>query len=172
MKTLVYIAGVLTVSIAGGQWATLTWAACVDTGVSLATYNGDWVRAMAAAKTNGDLITVPAGTWPSPRISPYAGLTIRGAGAGVSFITRNAPGVYRDGGLFKVTVPNVTITDLTVRGWPKAQGLSDDILVNGINATNLKVQRVNLEDAQGIGIQTEGQFMTGLSRMFGSRTQC
>jgi hypothetical protein len=164
MKTLLNRAGVLALCIAAGQSVTLSCEAAViatGTGVSLADYNGDWAKAMAAAKNKDNLITVPAGTWPSPQIRPYAGLTIRGAGANVSFITRNAPGTYRDGGVFKVTVPNVTITDLTVRGWPRAKGLSDDILVNGINATNLKVQRVNLEDAQGIGIQTEGQFMTG-----------
>jgi hypothetical protein len=138
-------------------------------GVSLATYNGDWAQAMAAAPAKGNLITVPAGTWPSPQIVPYAGLTIRGAGAGVSIVARNAAvaqdnnAIPTNNPVFKVNVANVAIMDLTIRGWPIASGPSDDILISGSEATGLRVQRVNLENAQGIGIQTQGPLggMTG-----------
>jgi hypothetical protein len=61
-------------------------------------------------------------------------------------------------------VPNVTITDLTIKGYPTASGLSDDIGINGIGSpTNLTVQRVTIQDMQGIGIQTESAagFSTG-----------
>ena len=129
--------------------------------VSLADYGGNWGTAIEAAKTHGNVLYVPAGTWPAPRIFPYAGLTIRGAGVGQTFVPRSSPGALASGGFFHVTKVNVTISDLTLRGWPITSGLSDDILIYGNNATNLKVLRVNLENAQGAGLFTEGATMTG-----------
>lgn len=134
-------------------------------GVSLAAFGGNWANAMAAAPAAGNLITVPAGTWPSPQVVPYSGLTIRGAGVGQAIVTRNAAQPQdnavppSNSCLFKVRTNNVTITDLTIRGWPIGSGTSDDLLISGASITGLTVQRVNLENPQGIGIQTE--FCTG-----------
>ena len=98
---------------------------------------------------------MPPGTWPAPRIFPYAGLTIRGAGAGQTIIPRSSPGALASGGFFHVTKANVTISDLTLRGWPVASGLSDDIGIYADNATGLRVLRVNIENMQGVGLFTE-----------------
>jgi hypothetical protein len=110
---------------------------------------------MEAAKTHGNVLYVPAGTWPAPRIFPYAGLTIRGAGADRTFIPRSSPGALASGGFFHVTKANVTISDLTLRGWPVGSGASDDIGIYGDNATGLRVLRVNIENMQGVGLFTE-----------------
>ena len=133
----------------------------VAAGANLADYGGNWATAIEASKTRGKLLIVPAGTWPAPRIFPYAGLTIRGDGRAVSIVTRTAKGAHAVGGFFHVTTANVTISDLTIKGWPIAAGTSDDILVNGIDATGLRILRVDLVDAQGIGIQLEGALMSG-----------
>jgi hypothetical protein len=129
---------------------------------NLADYGGDWSAAMTAAKTHGNVLYVPAGTWRAPRIFPYAGLTIRGAGAGLTIIDRNAPGALAAGGFFHVTTNDVTISDLTLRGWPTSSGPSDDILIYGLNAQRLTVQRVNLLNPQGVGLFTEGSTTGGL----------
>jgi hypothetical protein len=163
MRKLVYAIGVVALVIVGHPIIRFAIAACGSpTGVSLATYGGNWVNAFNAAVANGSyLVTVPAGTWPSPQILPPSGMTIQGAGLTTTFVTRSAPGTFNNGGLFKVTTTNVRITDLTARGWPIASGTSDDILINGLEATGLTVQRVRLENAQGIGVQLEGALMTG-----------
>ena len=134
----------------------------VTGGANLADYGGNWSAAMEAAKSHGNVLYVPAGTWPAPRIFPYAGLTIRGAGAGQTVVTRSAPGALAAGGFFHVSTSDVTIADLTLRGWPISAGLSDDILIYGLNARRLTVQRVNLENPQGVGLFTEGTTTGGL----------
>jgi hypothetical protein len=133
------------------------------TGVSLADYGGNWAQAIAAAETRGKVVTVPAGTWPAYRIlTTYPGLTIDGAGPGLTIVPRNASQPCCDvGGFMHVTHANVTIQDMTLRGWPVASGPSDDILLNGRNATGLVARNLRLEDAQGIGVQIEGATMTG-----------
>jgi hypothetical protein len=139
-------------------------------GVSLADYGGNWSTAIEAAKTHGNVLNVPAGTWPASVVVPYSGLTIRGAGASLSIVPRSGPSAMTmgegDGAFFRIVVPNVTITDLTLRGWPIAQGPSDDILIWGNNATNLHVQRVNLQGPQGIGLMLES--VSGASVMTGA----
>lgn len=128
----------------------------VPAGVSLADYGGNWADAIAAAQTRGKLVNVPAGTWPAFRIlTTYSGLTIRGAGPGASIVPRNASQPLCDCGFMHVTHASVTIEGLTLRGWPISSGLSDDIMINGVNTTGLVVRNVAIANAQGIGIQIE-----------------
>lgn len=124
-------------------------------GVSLADYGGDWTAAMNAAKAQGNRINVPAGVWPVARITPYAGLTIAGVGP-ASIIARNAPGPLEAGGFIHAVINDVTVSDVTLRGYPLTSGKSDDIGVYGRNAPNLRVLRVVIEKMQGAGIFTEG----------------
>jgi hypothetical protein len=131
-------------------------------GVSLADYGGNWAAAIDAAKSHDNILNVPAGTWPASRIFPYAGLTIRGAGADRTFIRRSGPGVLAAGGFVHVSTSNVTISDLTLQGWPVTSGPSDDILIDGVNASGLKVLRVGLQHPQGVGLMLEGSSVGAL----------
>jgi hypothetical protein len=164
-----------TVTLQSGDSVTVTAATPAATrtpapaGVSLAAFNGNWASAIKAARTRGDLLIVPAGTWPATRIVPYPGLTIRGAGVSRTTVYRSAAGGLTlgqgDGAFLRVDhAANVTVTDLTLRGFPVASGQGDDILIWGDDATNLRVQRVNLENAQGVGIMLESTAGTALMR--------
>lgn len=122
-------------------------------GVSLASYGGNWTTALAAAAAHPDkLLRVPSGTWPAPAIFPQAGVTIRGAGRGVTIVPRNAAQGGLDlNGFFHIANDDVVVEDMTIQGWP-GTGTSDDVLIQVKEAARARIRRVRLEHAQGAGL--------------------
>lgn len=111
-------------------------------------------NALSAARTIG----VPAGTYHITSVRPAAGSTL--AGEPGAILARFGLGSHAGPGVIHVTTTDVTIRDLVIRGTGRrltstTTGQGDDVLINGIGSHRLRVQRVGLENAQGIGIQTE-----------------
>jgi polygalacturonase len=108
----------------------------------------------AAARAGGGTVHLPSGTYRISHLRLAAAVTLRGAG--VTSTTIQAIGKSGVPTVAAHGVANIGLSNLKIEGRGVAGGGGDEILVKLVDAANVRVSKIHINRAQGIGMQVEG----------------
>jgi hypothetical protein len=121
-------------------------------------------NAAITASLRGDkVVFVPDGVYALRRLDLPAGVQLIGESRTRTILERRALGEHAGAGFIHIEkVANVSLANLTIRGTGKRlsdtgeTGRGDDVLIHLVNARDVRARNLLLVDAQGCGIQVEG----------------